>query len=190
MLWDAQARSPAAGQHGVSSAVPVPLDPPSPADAAGPSAIAALTRFVHDHAVAFESLPRHEWRDGRRVAVGYDVTVFARHPLGLADDPSSPRNDAFRRGFDALLGAIVPPARDGLSCRQAEEPLRLVLRRENDWVPEVEARVEVRHAEATFDPTDDAQKACLREVEARLRRLGAQSPIHDDGRPSVRGSLR
>jgi hypothetical protein len=175
MLWDAQARPP-------------PSSPPSALPDGGPLDTAALTAFAHDHALAWESAPRYEWRDGRRLPVGYDVAVFARHPLGLADDPSSARNAAFRRRFDEWLAAAVPPARDGLVCRRRDQPLRLVLRRENDWVPEIEARVEVRHAASTFEPSDEAEKRCLHEVEARLRRLGAQTPVHDDGRRAVRGA--
>jgi hypothetical protein len=176
MLWDtlawpqvavADKTSRVAMARPASRALPaVAVPPPAPSfDAA---------RFVRDHEVCWESAPSVAWHDGRRIPVGYDLTLFARHPQGLAADPSSPESRALRRGLTRVIERVCRAQGGALTCRVRDDPARLVLRRENDWAPEVELHLELLHPQATFGEADDGQKQGLRALEARLRELGVE----------------
>lgn len=136
---------------------------------------AALRRFVGDHEVCWETTPRVELHDGRRVSVGYDVALFARHPRGLGLDPDSVESLELHARLGELARRVCPASLpDGVACRFSSDPARVVLRRENGFVPEAEGHIDVLHAGATFAESDAAQKECVHEIETALVRLGAQ----------------
>ncbi len=136
----------------------------------------ALRAFIQAHEVVWETTPRAEWRAGRRVLVGYEISLFARHPRGFAADPGDATCDALRAALEGLARRVLPrPLPAGLACALTGDPARLALRPDGRFEPEVELRLEILHATATFAASDAAQKECLHEVESGLRALGARA---------------
>ncbi len=154
MLWDSSSRM----RTSDSSAAAVPLE---------------LRRFAREHSLAWDSAPSLQQHDGRRVTVGYEVTLFARHPDGFRAEPSSPQTRALRRRLAELLESIRPPTSAGLLCRVREEPLQLVLRRAGRWEPEIEAHLDILRTDGTWAEADAAARRCRGEIERRLRSLTA-----------------
>lgn len=151
-----------------------------PSGACGPglrpvAAARELRDFVRRYEVCWETEPRIEWHAGRRLPVGYDVRLFARHPRGFEADPAAPDSRRLQQNLAALAGHACPaewPA--GLAVRFQPEPVRLLLRPESEWAPEVAACLSLQHTGATFAEADDAQRGCVHEIEKRLAQLGAR----------------
>jgi hypothetical protein len=173
MLWDASARTrppPPAPEEAHAA----PRDGPEH-DLRGGAAERELRRFVRAHEVCWESHPRVELRAGRRHLVGYDVRLFARHPRGLGADPAAPESRRLQEQLADVAAHVCPPEwPTGLSVRFQPDPARLLLRPENEWVPEIAGCLTLQHSGATFGAADDAQKRCVHEIEARLAELGAR----------------
>src|SRR3989304_5625483 len=53
---------------------------------------------------------------------------------------------------------------------------------ESKWVPEVQLTLEIVHRRDYLRPIDDCEQKCAREIQARLRVLGARSRAGSEGR--------
>ncbi len=144
-------------------------------------------RFVRAFDVCWESGPSLVQHDGRRVGVGYEITLTARHPDGLAADLDSHTSRSLRRELTGLALAVCPPAADGLVCAPRREPARLVLRRDSGWRPELEQHIDVLRREDTFDEAGEAARRCRSAIEQRLLALGVPPA---DARPSASAAPR
>ncbi len=130
--------------------------------------------FVRAHEVCYETGPLIVAHDGQRGPVGFEIALYARHPDGLAADPSGPASLDLRRGLSALAEHVWPVsvlAQEQVARIQPERA-RLLLRRENGWTPEVSVRVEIQARSATFQEPDGRLRGCLHALEQRLLEQG------------------
>lgn len=176
MLWQPGAVAREAGRRVVE---PEGAPRPGTGPAEMPSGADAEERaFIREGEVGLEVWPRSEVRDGRSVVVGYELTLSARHPRGLAADPGGEDSRRLYARLEALFQRALPAGADGLLCRLAPFRPALVLRRENGWKAEVAATLEVLHGTATFASSDEAQRRLVERLEARLEALGARLRSH------------
>ena len=156
---DGRAENPARGQ-GRSGADAM--------DAAG------LRDWIREHKVCWELSPHVEVHEHRRVQVGFDLTLLARHPEALGDGPGC---ETCRQHYETLreiARAAVP--KDGQRTRCQFDPfdVSVHLRPETRWTPEIELNVAILHRDATFADVDDDERRCAAQIQEELRRLGAQ----------------
>src|SRR5881396_608543 len=58
-----------------------------------------MRAWIREHQVCWELSPRVEFDQHRRVQVGFDLTLLARHPEGLGDGPGC---ETCRRHYETL----------------------------------------------------------------------------------------
>ena len=133
----------------------------------------ALQDWIRAHRVTWERQPHYELAGPKRVHVGYDVRLFARHPQPLHDDPGCAECVRIHRTLCDVASAALPET--GPTTGVSIEPFHpmFALRPESDWAPEVEVAVEVFQPGAVA-PSDSDEDACVRRMEDELRRLGVQ----------------
>ena len=138
-----------------------------------PSSEAALREWVRSHHVTWERQPHFELAGGRKVQVGYDVTLFALHPQPLHDCPGC--NECLRI-HQSLRDVATTALRDlrpngGLAIGPSAPAF--AMRAESDWAPEVELDVEV-YQQGPVTESDADEAACIQAMEDELRRLGVR----------------
>jgi hypothetical protein len=133
-----------------------------------------LRAWIREHRVCWELSPHVEVHEHSRVQVGFDLTLSARHPEGLADGPGC---QICRRHYETLCEiaqAAVPKDEQATRCVFAPFDASVHLRPETRWTPEIELNVAILHRDATFTDIDDDERRCAAQIEQELRRLGAQ----------------
>jgi hypothetical protein len=136
-------------------------------------ASAALREWVRSHQVTWERKAHFELAEGRMVHAGYDVTLFALHPLPLHDDPGCPECLRIHASLRDVASIALGDSRPGGGLDIAPFAPKLSMRAESNWAPEVELDVEVFQPGAVA-PSDADEDACVQSMEKGLLRLGAR----------------
>ena len=138
-----------------------------------PGSDAALQEWVRSHHVTWERQPHFELSHGRRVHVGYDVSLFALHPSPIHACPGCDECARIHQGLRQVAStALASLRRDGGLAVEPYTPA-LAMRAESGWAPEVELDVEV-FQQGPVTESDADEDACIHAMENELRRLGAR----------------
>jgi hypothetical protein len=133
----------------------------------------ALREWVRSHQVTWERKPHLELVEGRMVHSGYDVTLFALHPLPLHEDPGCPECLRIHRSLRDLATTVIGDSRSAGGLAIAPFTPTLSMRAESNWAPEVELDVEVLQPGAVT-ASDADEDVCIQAMEKELLRLGAR----------------
>jgi hypothetical protein len=145
-----------------------------------------LRAWIREHRVCWELSPRVEFDQHRRVQVGFDLTLLARHPEALGDGPGC---ETCRRHYETLREialAVVPKDAGPTRCELAPFDASVHLRPETHWTPEIELNMAILHRAGTFSGVDEDERRCAAVIQKELRGLGAQprtwSSVEDLGK--------
>jgi hypothetical protein len=131
-----------------------------------------LREWIREHRASFETVVHREAHEGAACVIGYDLVLTAVCTGAPPLDPADERARAVFACLSQIAAAVLPEDRDEHIGIEAFEPA-FHLSRNHDWSPEIRLVVEIRHhARDYFSPTDDAERAELREIEARLASWG------------------
>jgi hypothetical protein len=136
---------------------------------------AELERLVQLHQVVFEQAPAYRMVDGKRSAVGYDLTLAGTHEPSVAHPlPGCWRCQKVFSDLRRVAEAVFP-APDRASG-YGVEPFDHALHESpaRGFRNDVELVVEIRHRESYLDPIDDCERRCLADIERELKALGVR----------------
>jgi hypothetical protein len=142
-----------------------------------PSHLDGLRAWIREHRVCWELAPRFEVHDHRRIQVGFDLTLLARHPASLRDEPGCEECYRHYETLREIAQIVLPKGIHPTRCEFTPFDAAYHLRPETQWAPEIELTVEITHRDATFGDVDDDERRCAAEIEEGLRRLGARPRV-------------
>jgi len=130
-----------------------------------------LRAWAREHEVCGEIGPQFEVHEGRKLHVGYRLTLMARACPHCGMDPGCDCVPPLYQGLEQIARGVVPP-----EARVLVEPFDAAfhLRPETRWAPEVELVAAVLHREGTFDPPDELERLYPAQIRARLKSLGIE----------------
>jgi hypothetical protein len=137
----------------------------------------ALRSWIVEHQVCWEVSPSFEFHAGRKIQVGFEVTLFARRPEALKDDPGDPVAEEIYGKLRELVLQALPQGIHPSRCDFAPFEATLHLRPERQWVPEVELRLQIVHRDSTFGEVDEDERRCADQIQDALTRLGARPRV-------------
>ena len=140
-----------------------------------------LRGWVREHRVCWELSPLSELDHHARVPVGYELRLFARHAPAVKADPGCAECRDLYEKLKAIALYALPREHRPTRYEVAPFDASFHLRPESGWVPEVQLTLAIVHREGYLRPIDDCETKCAREIEDRLRALGAQSKAWSDG---------
>jgi hypothetical protein len=126
-----------------------------------------------DHQVTWELRPHYELHGHSKVRVGYDLALFARHPLPLGDDPGCAECARIHGTLQDVAVAALPEASHHSRVSFSPFVAAFRMRPESKWAAEIELVVEISHP-GTVVPADVDEERYVHEMEERLEELGAQ----------------
>jgi hypothetical protein len=137
---------------------------------ASPSEERALRAWVREHEVCGEVSPHFEVHEGRKLHVGYRLTLWARGCPRCGMDPGCECVPALHEGLERIAAQVLPA-----EAQARIEPFEVAfhLRPETSWAPEVELDAEVLRGE-TFEPPDEVERRYPARMRARLKSLGIE----------------
>ncbi len=141
-----------------------------------------LRRWIREHRVCWELSPLQEMDHRARVPVGYELRLFARHPPGVRADPGCLECRDLYEKLRAIAVFALPREHRPTRYEIAPFDASFHLRPESEWVSEVQLTLDIVHGQDYLRPIDECEQKCAREIEDRLRALGAQSRAWSEGR--------
>ena len=132
-----------------------------------------LTAWADAHAACFEVEPLIELLRGRRVHVGFTVSLFARLPMEeRARAERLVRAAEIRGTLRQLLETLAPP--EGSRARLEIEPHRsaVFLAPEGEMQPEIAVNGRVFHGDEYFTEVTDGEEERVHEAVRRLTEMG------------------
>lgn len=129
--------------------------------------------WARQHRVAYELAPLVEMHEGRKVHVGYTLSLYAAVPMDLP--AGEPRQAAMRALFGELkeFAQSLKPQGDSPARVEVDRPRPAAyLRPENDMKPEVALTARIVHSKDYFAPVTTDERARLGSFEQRLTALG------------------
>ena len=162
-----------------------------------------LKEFVIEKAVCWDSQPLTAMLRGAPIRVGFELELRAVHgPTTYKPTPGCPHCGHLFKGLKELAEAVVPtefrPSRyevqpfdhswhlyySGPKGGSQTAGLKAGSKDSDPFIPEVVLKLQILHRKNYFEPIDDCERKCLKEIEAALKKLGARK----GGRaPSVGG---
>lgn len=136
-----------------------------------------LGAWIEEHRVCWELSPRFEVHEHRKIRVGFDLTLFARHPESWTDDPGCEQCFRHWETLKTIALAVLPRGAHPSRCEFSPFDASFHLRPETHWEPEVELSVAILHRDATFEDVDEDQRKVAAEIEEGLKRLGARPRV-------------
>jgi hypothetical protein len=133
-----------------------------------------MRAWIREHRVCWELSPRYELHDHRRIPVGFDLSLFARHPDTFADSPGC---EDCRRHHDVLreiVHAVLAEGPDRPRYEFAPFDGAVHLRPETGFTLEIELDVAILHRGSTFAEADARDRRTATEIQEALRGLGVQ----------------
>ncbi len=133
--------------------------------------VTELKRVVERHTVRYEVWPHYEIADGKRVVVGFDLELYGTHDHG--DTSMSPAcrlcSETFadlRRVAESILPKEQRPSQYEIA------PFDQSLHASAGGRFEVMLPIRIEHRHGFFDPIDDCEERCLKEMQQQLAELG------------------
>lgn len=136
--------------------------------------ITELKQIIEKHTVRQEVWPHYEMAGGKRVLVGFDLELYATHDHGSTR--LSPGCRACVETFADLKRIadwILP--KEPRNSQYEIPPFEPSLRASGSGPFEVVLPIRIEHREHFFDPVDECEERCLREMQAKLAALGVSS---------------
>lgn len=132
-----------------------------------------LAKLVEKHTVKYEVWRHWEIYDGKRVLVGFDLELHGTHDHGHTSlTPGCEHCQSTYRDLRSLAERVLPT--EERPTGYDIEPFDNALHSEARGPDEVVLVVRIHHRKSYFDPIDDCEERCLKEMEDRLRSFGAQ----------------
>jgi hypothetical protein len=132
-----------------------------------------LRAWVRNRRVCWETIAHREVSPRGVVAIGYDVSLFARClGAGAWDGGGDAALETLER-LRQLATDVMPADCDEDVALGPFEPI-LQVRPQSDWEPEVRLVLEIRHHGGYFDAIDDEERTCVRRLERALERWGVR----------------
>lgn len=151
---------------------------------------ATLRRWIRDHRVCWEVSSLQEVNQQGRVAVGYELHLFARHAAGVRANPGCSECRDLHEKLRAIAVFVLPREHRPTRYEIAPFDASFHLRPESEWVPEVQLTLEIVHRQGYLRPIDECELRCAREIEDRLHALGAPSRAWSEGRNASQSTRR
>lgn len=135
-----------------------------------------LMDAVRRHQVCWETSPLlHYGRNGEKTAIGFDLGLYGTH-----DHPRHPPTpgceecSVVHQALEEIARWIIPK-KDTESQYQIEVDIpALVYSRLRENRPEVKLTIKIMHRTGFDRPVDACEMACIQEMEAKLKGIGAQ----------------
>lgn len=132
-----------------------------------------VTGWARTNAACFEVAPLHELLEGRKVQVGFTVSLYAGLPL--EEGPGEERQAAMAKiweGLREVLESFVP--KEGSRARVEIEAPRTAafFRPENEMKPEIALNARVFHGDDYFAEVTADERDKISQVAKRLTDMG------------------
>jgi hypothetical protein len=137
----------------------------------------ALRGWIEEHRVCSALTPRLELHEGKRVQVGLDLTLLARHSPATVDAPGCDECYGHYAVLREIAALVLPKGIPEAQCAFSAFDGAHHLRPETRWAPEVQLTIEITHRADTFGGVDDDERRCGAEIEEALRRLGVRPKV-------------
>ncbi len=151
-----------------------------------PQNLQRLRALVSQHQVVYEVHSANSMATGRRLVVGFDIELYAKHGVHDAKQhPPSPGCELCEEVWEHLheIAAAVLPPNDRQSLYQIEE-LRPALgydpkrqQGRDRGRPDVELVLTIRHRGEYNAEVDPCEQRCVDEIVASLKSLGLREGI-------------
>ena len=132
-----------------------------------------VAAWARAHKASFEVTPLVESNAGKKVHVGFTLTLYAQIPMDKT--PGGERTTAAGELWQRLREVVQTfTPKEGGRYRVDIEPPRsaAVLRPENELKPEIALNARIFHADATFAEVTPAERDQLGPVTKRLTEMG------------------
>lgn len=139
-----------------------------------------LRRWIRDHKICWELSPLVEMPDHQKVQVGYELRLFARHTAGVKADPGCHECVDLFEKLRAIAMSVLPREVRPTTYDVESFDASWHLRPETQWTPEVQLVLRIVHRGGYFRPADPCESRCAKEIQDRLRELGAQEKVWTD----------
>jgi hypothetical protein len=137
----------------------------------------ALRDWIREHHVCWEQAPRFELHGPKRIQVGFDLTLLARHPPSDDDAPGCEECHAHYQALREIARLVLPKGIHPTQCAFSAFDAAHHMRPQTRWSPEVELTIEITHRADTFGGVDEDERRCRAEIEEALRRLGVRPRV-------------
>lgn len=132
--------------------------------------VTELKRVVERHTVRYEVWPHYEIADGKRVVVGFDLELYGTHDHGETRLSPGCRlcSETFadlRRVAEWILPKEQRPSQYEIA------PFDQSLHASASGRFEVLLAIRIEHRQGFFDPVDDCEERCLKEMQQKLAEL-------------------
>lgn len=136
--------------------------------------VGELRDLAAKHTVRYEVWPHYEIKDGKRLIVGFDLELCGTHDRGHTS--LSPGCDLCQQTFADLkrIAEWVLPKEERLS-RYEISPFDASLHASSKGAFEVVVPIRIEHRERFFEPIDNCEERCLKEIEGKLAGLGIKN---------------
>ena len=148
-----------------------------------------LKELVERFRVCWKAWPEYTYVDGKRRQIGFDLDLSGTHePWVKHPDPGC---EHCQRVFAGLrqIAEWVLPKEERLSKYEIEpfdQSIRYTRTHKNR--PDVQLAISIAHRGVWEEPVDECEERCLKEMEERLRDLGASEGSWMEHRRQQNGS--
>lgn len=134
-----------------------------------------LREFVESYHVTWAAQPLTVMRDGSRIQVGHEVELRADHKAeaGHSSMECGNSNELYSL-LQELAETALPCPDDSIRIEFVPWDGSLHLDPTRGLRPEVILRIHILHREDYFEPIDECENRCLKEIERRFEAFGVQ----------------
>ena len=135
----------------------------------------ALKQVVEQHSVCYEVWPEYRLVGEKQTMVGFSLELYGTHDHGYSTlTPGCERCRATYRDLRRIADRILPQERRPSRYEISRFDRGLHESAKRRFRPEVVLAIGILHREHGFDPVDACEERCLKEMEEKLRGLGAR----------------
>jgi hypothetical protein len=145
------------------------------------SSIKDLKAIIQKHTIRYEVWPHYELSGGKRLVVGFDLELYGTHDHG--NTSLSPGCQICRETYTDLrrLAEWILP-KEQRPSKYEIPPFDQTLRASAGGPFEVVVPIRIEHRHGFFDPVDDCEERCLKEMQGKLAELGVRTGHGSIGR--------
>jgi hypothetical protein len=147
----------------------------------------SLRAWIREHRVCWELAPRFALHGDRRIQVGFDLTLLARHTPTTVDEPGCEECSRDYLALREIGGLVIPSGIHPTQCTFSAFDASHHLRPETHWEPEIQLTIEITHRADTFGDVDDDERRCRSEIEEALKRLGVRPRVWSSAETFIAG---
>lgn len=131
-----------------------------------------LLSWIVERKVCWEFMPYYVMSDNKKLQVGWELTLYARHGTFVKDDPGCDECEHLYLKLEDLAHRVLPPELESITYQFVPFEPCFYLRPESKFASEVGLVVRILHRSGFFDPADEKEASITKEVEKNLKSQG------------------